>query len=74
MLSGSQVGQCIPSGGPKTSPKRFKQRMKNENWRISIHNSRNHWKQGKALVGGSSTGPLQLAESAIRYDMNKSSD
>ena len=71
MLSKSQVGQCIPSGDPKTSPKTFKQRMKNENWRIKIHNYRNHWKQRKALLGGSSTGPPQLARRLIRYDMNK---
>lgn len=50
MLSKSQVERCIPSGDPKTSPKRFKQRTKSENWRLKIHNYQNHWKQGKALV------------------------
>lgn len=69
------MGQCILSGDPKISPKRFKQRMKNENWRSKTHNSRNHWKQGKALVGGgSSTGPPQLVKRLVRYDMNKCSD
>lgn len=59
----------MSSGDPKTSPKRFKQRMKNANWGLKIHNYRSHWKQGKVLFGGSSTRPPPLAERLRRYDM-----
>lgn len=74
MLSKSQMGQHIPSGDLMTSTKKKLAKMRKENRRMKTHNSKNHWKPGKALLGRSAVGPPRLTKRLIRYDMNKCSD